>query len=64
VATNANRYDGHADWYDENFGPLSEEESLLAEVLAPGEESLRLNVACGIKPWRVSWRHFSMPDSR
>ena len=47
MATDANRYDGHADWYDENFGPLSEEESLLAEVLRPGDGSLCLNVGCG-----------------
>jgi SAM-dependent methyltransferase len=41
------RYDGHAEWYDQHFGPLSEEESFLADVLGIGDGSLCLNVACG-----------------
>jgi SAM-dependent methyltransferase len=47
VAADASRYDGYAEWYDEHFSPLAEEESLLAEVLGPGGGSLCLDVACG-----------------
>ncbi|HTU36414.1 MAG TPA: class I SAM-dependent methyltransferase [Acidimicrobiales bacterium] len=41
------RYDGYADWYDEQFPTLPEEKSLLRELLDLGNETLCLNVACG-----------------
>jgi SAM-dependent methyltransferase len=53
MASSGSRYDGYADWYDENFGPLSEEKSLLADLLGHGGGSLCLNIACGTGRYEV-----------
>ena len=42
------RYDGHADWYHENFpGPLDEDATTLAGLLGPGTGQVCLDLACG-----------------
>jgi len=43
------RYDGHAEWYDETFPALlnDDEESFLRECLGVGRGEICLDVACG-----------------
>jgi len=43
------RYDGHAEWYEENFSALvsEEQESFLRGCLGAGREEICLDVACG-----------------
>jgi SAM-dependent methyltransferase len=43
------RYDGHAEWYDETFSPIvnEEEESFLRDGLGAGGGEICLDVACG-----------------
>jgi SAM-dependent methyltransferase len=43
------RYDGHAEWYDESFPALlnEDEESFLRECLGAGRGEICLDVACG-----------------
>jgi SAM-dependent methyltransferase len=44
----AARYDGHADWYHENFAePLDEDVTALTGLLGPGTGQVCLDLACG-----------------